>query len=202
MYRIARNGHADITVAKSRFIAALARVDTEADARAFSAERRKTHHAARHHATAWILGENAANRRCSDDGEPAGTAGAPMLSVLAGRELTGTAAVVTRYFGGVKLGTGGLARAYGDAVTAALDTLGTVALHRVHRVRLACGHADAGRVDAGLRTAGFTITGTDYTDRAVFTVTVADPDALDAWHARHTSIIDLDYVDTIVTERP
>ncbi|ADD42855.1 IMPACT family protein [Stackebrandtia nassauensis] len=181
MRTITRDATAEITVHRSRFICALARLDSETDAKAFIAGRRKLHHAARHHATAWILGPDAANRRSSDDGEPAGTAGAPMLSILAGRDLTDTVAVVTRYFGGVKLGTGGLARAYGDAVTAALDTTGTVERVAAETFTITCPHDVAGRLDAELRAAGHTITATRYDTAAHIDVVTTDTHTLTTW---------------------
>ena len=106
---------------RSRFVAVLRRCDDEEDARALIAELRAAHPSARHHCSAFIVDVPGASRieRSSDDGEPSGTAGTPMLDVLRGSGLTGVCAVVVRWFGGTKLGTGGLARAYSAAVSEA-----------------------------------------------------------------------------------
>ncbi|RYE74360.1 MAG: YigZ family protein, partial [Myxococcales bacterium] len=101
-------------VERSRFLTQLVRVPDEASAREVIDVRRREHWSARHHCTAFVIGPDGALQRSNDDGEPAGTAGAPMLEVLRGAEISDVVAVVTRYFGGVKLGTGGLARAYSE----------------------------------------------------------------------------------------
>ncbi|MDR1427036.1 MAG: YigZ family protein [Bifidobacteriaceae bacterium] len=108
-------------MSKSRFLALVAPCATAAEAAAVVAERRKQHYGARHHCTALVVGPQGAVQRSSDDGEPSGTAGVPMLEVLRRRRVTDVVAVVTRYFGGVLLGAGGLIRAYSGAVGAALD---------------------------------------------------------------------------------
>ncbi len=105
---------------KSRFIATLLPVDTEEEASGFIAAMKKKYWDARHNCSAYILGKRGEISRCSDDGEPSGTAGRPMLEVLSGAGLTNVCAVVTRYFGGTLLGTGGLVRAYTQAVKEAV----------------------------------------------------------------------------------
>lgn len=109
-------GTGEIIEKKSRFIATVEPVKTEEEALAFIERIRKQYWDASHNCTAFTLGENHRLTRCSDDREPAGTAGRPMLDVLLGEDLHDTAVVVTRYFGGTLLGTGGLVRAYGAAV--------------------------------------------------------------------------------------
>jgi len=113
---------------KSRFIATLRPVKSEEEAAAFIAEIKKKYWDARHNCSAYIIGKRGEITRCSDDGEPSGTAGRPMLEVLTGSGVTNAAVVVTRYFGGTLLGTGGLVRAYTQAVKAGLDNsvIGTV----------------------------------------------------------------------------
>lgn len=106
---------------KSRFIATLKPVASEEEATEFIASLKKKYWDARHNCSAYIIGKRGELTRCSDDGEPSGTAGRPMLEVLSGREVTNICAVVTRYFGGTLLGTGGLVRAYTQAVKEALD---------------------------------------------------------------------------------
>ena len=137
----------ELEVTRSRFIATLAPVRDEAAVGALIDGVRGRFHDARHHCTAMVLGPDGQRRRSSDDGEPSGTAGAPMLAVLTGAGLTDVVAVVTRYFGGTLLGAGGLVRAYGGAVAAAVDAADRLRQVPVVRVRVEVGHATAGRVE-------------------------------------------------------
>ncbi|HAV00684.1 MAG TPA: YigZ family protein [Lachnospiraceae bacterium] len=116
-----KGGQGEIEEKKSRFIANLGPVENEEEAQAFISEMKKKYWDARHNCSAFVTGENGEITRCSDDGEPSGTAGRPMLEILKNSGVRNAAVVVTRYFGGVLLGTGGLIRAYGDAVRAGLD---------------------------------------------------------------------------------
>jgi uncharacterized YigZ family protein len=131
---------------------------------------RKQHWDARHHCSAFRLQPDV--ERSSDDGEPAGTAGAPMLEVLRGHEVSDVVAVVTRWFGGTLLGAGGLVRAYGDAVRAGLGEAGTLrrSLVREHVLRLE--HSEAGRVESELRARGVVVIDTTYADRVALTLGV------------------------------
>jgi uncharacterized YigZ family protein len=117
-------------IRRSRFITRLAPVDDVERARALLAAERAAHPGATHHCSAWIVGEPGATSKVaySDDGEPHGTAGRPMLNVLEGRGVGDVAVVVTRYFGGTKLGRGGLVRAYGGGTQAALEQAGVIEL--------------------------------------------------------------------------
>ena len=117
---------AEEEIKKSRFICHLKRVYTEEEARAFISEIKKEHHKANHNCSAFTLGDRQEIQRSSDDGEPSGTAGVPLLEILKKREITNVCAVVTRYFGGIKLGAGGLIRAYAGSVGHALDQVGLV----------------------------------------------------------------------------
>jgi uncharacterized YigZ family protein len=152
---IARPVDHEVVIKKSRFLAHLAPVASVAEADAVIARLRKELWDARHHCVAMVLGTHADQARSSDDGEPSGTAGVPMLEVLRRRNVTDLVAVVTRYFGGVKLGAGGLVRAYSGAVAAALDVAaGSGALLRrelLHEVTVDVPHGDAGRIDNVLR---------------------------------------------------
>jgi uncharacterized YigZ family protein len=105
----------------SRFLGLVAPVSNEDEAKAFLLRARKEHHDARHHCSAWRLGIDGKGFRSSDDGEPSGSAGKPILAMIDGRELSNVAVVVVRWFGGTKLGVGGLVRAYGAAAAEALD---------------------------------------------------------------------------------
>lgn len=141
------------TIKRSRFLTTLARVDDEDAARALIGEVRKEFADARHNCTAFVVraGEAAPISRSSDDGEPAGTAGMPMLDTLTGADLVDVVAVVTRYFGGIKLGTGGLVRAYAGAVAAAIDAADLVEIRTLATARLDVPLAQAGPVEAALR---------------------------------------------------
>ncbi|WP_203337021.1 YigZ family protein [Nocardioides limicola] len=162
---IAVDGQAEIVEKRSRFLCTLVRVEEEQQARAVVDRLRREHWDARHTCSAFVIGPRAAVQRSSDDGEPAGTAGAPMLEVLRGREVSDVVAVVTRWFGGVLLGAGGLVRAYGDAVRAGLDTVGTLTRELVTEHDLLVGHADAGRLESALRQRGIQVLGKEYADQ-------------------------------------
>ena len=160
---IARDAEAEIEVKRSRFLCTLRRVDDEAAARALVQRLRKEHWDARHHCAAFVLGPPPTTiARSSDDGEPAGTAGAPMLEVLRGRGVSDVAAVVTRWFGGTLLGAGGLARAYADATRVALDAAGTMRRRLVREHLLLLDHGDAARVESELRARGVPVLGATY----------------------------------------
>jgi uncharacterized YigZ family protein len=148
---IAAHVRAETEVTRSRFVADLHPVaDADEAVEAVAAARREFHDA-RHHCSAWVLGPDGRLTRSNDDGEPSGTAGAPMLAVLRGAGLTDVVAVVTRYFGGTLLGAGGLVRAYGDAVTAVVDRASRVARRRVAVLDVRADHAEAGRLEHQLR---------------------------------------------------
>jgi uncharacterized YigZ family protein len=135
-YRIFEATHAEQEIKKSRFICQMERIADEEGARVFIDQIRENHPKAAHYCFAYILGEQGDIQRLSDDGEPAGTAGFPMLDVLKERELTDLCAVVTRYFGGVKLGAGGLIRAYAGTVTKALEMATIVRLEEQEELQL------------------------------------------------------------------
>jgi len=141
-----------LEVKRSVFLAHLAPVASVEEADAVVAARRKEHWDARHHCTALIVGPHADRQRSNDDGEPAGTAGAPMLEVLRHRDVTDVVAVVTRWFGGTLLGAGGLVRAYGSSVAGALDAAAWVDRVHLTRVTAKAPHAEAGRLLAYLHT--------------------------------------------------
>lgn len=139
-----------LEIKRSVFLARLEPVSSLEQADAVVARVRKDHWEARHHCTALVVGPHAERQRSSDDGEPAGTAGAPMLEVLRHRDVTDVVAVVTRWFGGVLLGAGGLVRAYGSAVAGALDAAAWVDRVELTEVTVDVPHAEAGRVLAYL----------------------------------------------------
>lgn len=138
---IKSDGRVEEEIKKSRFICHIKRVETEEDARDFITSIKKEHYKANHNCSSFILGENADTKRSSDDGEPSGTAGIPMLTVLENNELTNVVAVVTRYFGGIKLGAGGLIRAYTEAVAKAIREIGMVLVKEQQGIAITLSYA-------------------------------------------------------------
>ncbi|QMU77506.1 YigZ family protein [Streptacidiphilus sp. PB12-B1b] len=180
----------EIEVKKSRFLCSIGRVEDEAEAQAFIASVRKRYWDARHNCTAYVIGDQPRRERSNDDAEPAGTAGAPMLEVIRRRGLTDTVAVVTRYFGGVLLGAGGLVRAYGGAVSAALDQAVIVERQLVALFAVTTDHARAGRLENDLRAAGHVVRDVRYSaDGVCFDVGVPESAvaAFGAWLASVTA---------------
>lgn len=145
---------AETEISRSRFIATVHRIATLDELAELVRNARKAHPDARHVCSAGVAGPHGEASRSNDDGEPSGTAGAPILSAIAGRDLTDVAVLVVRWFGGVKLGTGGLVRAYGGIAAEALDAAGR--LERVPATELTgtAAIADAPRIEHALRTAG------------------------------------------------
>ncbi|WP_410603958.1 YigZ family protein [Amycolatopsis sp. lyj-90] len=192
---VAGTGVHEIEIRRSRFLCALAPVISEEEARAVIAARKKADPAARHHCHAFVLGADGRAgsmdsrresvpriERSSDDGEPAGTAGIPMLEVLRRRELTDTVAVVTRYFGGVLLGAGGLIRAYGQAVSEAVDVVGVQEYRRLRLVEVVVDYDRAGRLENDIRSSPYLLHATRFEDVAHFDVGHA-PDEGDTFRA-------------------
>ncbi|WP_432560233.1 YigZ family protein [Granulicoccus sp. GXG6511] len=184
---VARSAETDIEVKRSVFRCHVEHVSDEAAARAVVERARSVHWDARHHCSAFILGPAGQTARSSDDGEPAGTAGAPMLEVLRGHELTDVVAVVTRWFGGTLLGAGGLVRAYSDAVRAGLAEAGVRRRELRAEFTLDLDHAVAGRVESELRSRGYAILDTSYA--AFVTLRLGVPQ--DATEALTTAVAEL-----------
>ena len=161
---------------RSRFVAVLRRCDDEEAACALISELRSAYPTARHHCSAFLVDVDGASRieRSNDDGEPSGTAGIPMLDVLRGSGLTGVSAVVVRWFGGTKLGTGGLARAYSAAVTAAVDEAWragrVVEVVQIPAWVAEVDHAVAGGLESAVRAAGAHVLDIEYGRRVRMTV--------------------------------
>ena len=197
-YTTVRGEHRnDTEVRRSRFIAVARRIRSEDDARTLLTDLRREFHDARHHCSAVVLGPDRQIQRANDDGEPSGTAGGPMLDAILKREtsdgeadLSDVAVVVVRYFGGVLLGSGGLVRAYSDAASQVLDSAPLIRRRLLQRLAVAVDHADAGRVENDLRTAGIEVVGTDYlADRVLIQVAVdAGAASVEAFAARLASL--------------
>ncbi|EPD45610.1 YigZ family protein [Corynebacterium sp. HFH0082] len=164
----------EIEIKKSRFITWIARADDEDSAREVINLAKAEYPDARHHCSAYIHEVVGGNRveRSSDDGEPGGTAGRPMLDVLQGSGMTNVTAVVIRYFGGIKLGTGGLVRAYSDSVLECLEKV--TRMRRVQRALrvVSVSAADAGRIEAELRARGYEIVETRWGQNVEFSIAV------------------------------
>ncbi|WP_258064493.1 YigZ family protein [Arthrobacter sp. ZGTC131] len=175
----------EMDIKRSRFITVLRRADNEDDARALVADLRREFRDARHHCSAFVLGPDRDVQRSSDDGEPSGTAGIPMLEALIRREtapgvtdLSDVSAVVVRYFGGILLGAGGLVRAYSESVSAALELAPLVQRRRLRICAVRVPHAAAGRLENDLRSSGYVMAETGYEPRSTV-LRLALPDAPD-----------------------
>lgn len=173
-----KGGTGEIEEKKSRFIANIEPVSSEEEAVDFIAQIKKKYWDARHNCSAFIIGEAGEKSRCSDDGEPSGTAGRPMLDVLAKEGITNVCVVVTRYFGGTLLGTGGLVRAYSSAVKAGLDNCETVRKIRGCSVTVKCDYNDWGKVQNLCGRKGYTVSDTVYTSDVETTIVTEDADEL------------------------
>ena len=163
---VAGDGEAEVTVRRSRFRCTVARVTSEQDARAVLDQVRRRHWDAQHHCHAFVIGPERSVEQLSDDGEPSGTGGAPMLEALRGRELSDVVAVTTRWFGGTLLGTGPLSRAYAEATRAALDEVGIVRRELQVICEVVLDIAAVGRLEHALRSRGARVLGVAYTGEA------------------------------------
>lgn len=163
-------GVGEIIEKKSRFIATVAPVSTEDDALVFIEETKKKYWDARHNCHAFVIGANNETTRCSDDGEPSGTAGKPMLDVLLKQDLHNTAVVVTRYFGGTLLGTGGLVRAYTSAVIEGLAASTIIEKLPGTRFSIETDYTYMGKIQYIAASIGAHILDTIYTDKVTLVV--------------------------------
>lgn len=161
---IYEGGEGEITVKKSRFIATVRPVLSEEEAAAFIAEMKKKYWDAKHNCSAFVIGANQELTRCSDDGEPAQTAGRPMLDVLLREGIHNAAVVVTRYFGGTLLGTGGLVRAYQKAVQEGLCHSRVIEKKKGKKLTVQTDYTGLGKIQYALAQQDIATIGTDYTD--------------------------------------
>lgn len=160
---IADGTEVETRVKGSRFRASAHRVESEDECAARLAAARRAYHDATHHCSAYRVGPDDPVERSDDDGEPSGTAGAPILHAIRGRDLWRTQVIVTRWYGGTKLGTGGLARAYGEAAALALDAAPRRTLRRVAAFEVTCAWDDVGAVEAVLARHGGAVVGVERT---------------------------------------
>ncbi len=173
---IAEPGYSEVEEKKSRFLAEALFVDSE-DAAVKELDRiRKLHYDARHHCYAWIMGENSNVKKAADDGEPSGTAGQPILKVLEGENLTNVLVVVTRYFGGTLLGTGGLSRAYSQAASRAVRQAKTAVVRECTALKITLDYSMLDKVTYFLRKENRYISEETYTDKVSFLCTIPSED--------------------------
>ena len=186
---VAAAGVHETEVNRSRFLCALAPAATEREAQDFIAAVRRQHADASHNCWAYVIGADASVQKASDDGEPGGTAGVPMLQMLLRRDMRYVVAVVTRYYGGVKLGAGGLIRAHGGAVGEALDSLGTRTRRRYRLATVTVDHQRAGKLENDLRTGGREVRDVRYGEAVTIEIALpdADVDAFRSWLADATA---------------
>lgn len=164
------DGEGEIVEKKSRFIATVRIVHTEAEATAFIDEMKKKYWNATHNCSAFVIGEKAELTRCSDDGEPSSTAGRPMLEVLLGEGIRNVAVVVTRYFGGILLGTGGLVRAYTQAVKEGLNQCKKGVMCYGTRLSIKAGYTEIGKIQYILGQENIPIENSEYGENVEFTI--------------------------------
>ncbi|WP_253865708.1 IMPACT family protein [Prauserella halophila] len=186
---VASGGEHEVEIQRSRFRCVVARVDEVDAASELIARIRKEGPDANHHCTAMRIGDpesGALVARSNDDGEPGGTAGAPMLEVLTRRDLTDVVAVVSRWFGGTKLGSGGLIRAYSGVLAETLDLVGRLRRVRHRELMLCVPHDRAGRIENALRNSPYLLRDIDYGADVTFTVAVTEVTTFEDWLAEHT----------------
>lgn len=174
-FTIRSDGESESEIKKSRFICALKRVYSEDEAKVFIAQKKKEHWKATHNCSAFVIGEKSDIQRSSDDGEPSGTAGVPMLEVLKKQKLINVAAVVTRYFGGTKLGSGGLIRAYSHAVSQGLEKIGLVEGKLQQEIRLTISYPNLGSLQHFMEHNSYTLQETIYEEQVEVICLVDEP---------------------------
>ena len=169
-------GEAEIIISKSRFITYVNRAENEEEALLFIDKIKKMHPNATHNCSCYLVGEHDHIQKANDDGEPSGTAGVPMLEVLKKQGLKDTVVVVTRYFGGIKLGGGGLIRAYGKATTEGIAAAEVVERKRHHVMKISIDYNWLGKVENEIRNSNYSLKEILYTDGVDIYVYVLDKD--------------------------
>ena len=174
---------------KSTFITHLIRVNNEEEARDFIQKMKKKHHDATHVCSCYVVGDNNEITRANDDGEPSGTAGAPMLDVLIKNDIKNVCATVIRYYGGTKLGTGGLVRAYGGGVINALKNATLVERKDAFEIKLEIDYSLNGKIEYEIDKTNFIVNNIDYTDKLIYIIYVMQEDYsnFETWIANLTN---------------
>ena len=161
-------GEHEIVIQKSRFICYISRATTEEEAQEFIQKIKKQHWNATHNCSAYLIGEQDQIQKANDDGEPSGTAGVPMLEVLKKRGLKDTVVVVTRYFGGIKLGAGGLIRAYGKCTSEGINHVGVVQRKLMRVMQTEIDYTLLGKIENELRNSKYAIKDIHYLENVTF----------------------------------
>lgn len=169
---ISKNGTHELEIKKSRFIATAFRIQNETDALNFIDQIKLNHRKANHHCFAYMIGNDNHIQRASDDGEPSGTAGVPILEVLQKKDVHNVLVVVTRYFGGIKLGAGGLIRAYSNSTSKVLDEVGLVERIEQTTLVLTIDYSQYDPVTHWLNTHDLIVQNTQYAEKITITVPV------------------------------
>lgn len=164
-YTVKGYGEHEIEIQKSRFISYVERAETEVEAQEFIQKIKKKNWNATHNCSAYMIGENDQIQKANDDGEPSGTAGVPILEVLKKKQLKDTVVVITRYFGGIKLGAGGLIRAYGKATSEGLSSTGIVERKLMKVMHTTIDYTMLGKVENELRSSQFKLKEIHYLDK-------------------------------------
>ncbi|WP_442596360.1 YigZ family protein [Neobacillus sp. D3-1R] len=175
-YTVKEFGENEIVIEKSRFIAHVSRAETEEQAQEFIQSIKKKHWDATHNCSAYIIGENNHIQKANDDGEPSGTAGVPILEVLKKKNLKDTVVVITRYFGGIKLGAGGLIRAYGKATSEGIKATGVVERQLMQVIHTQVDYTWLGKLENEIRNSIYRLKEIHYLDHVVFDTFVKESD--------------------------
>ncbi|KON86275.1 hypothetical protein AF332_05200 [Sporosarcina globispora] len=186
-YTVKGYGENEIIIDKSRFIAHVSRAKSEEEAQEFIFSIKKKHYNATHNCSAYLIGENDQIQKANDDGEPSGTAGVPILEVLKKKKLKDTVIVITRYFGGIKLGAGGLIRAYGKATSEGLQTTGIVERELVTVMHTKIDYTWLGKIENELRSSIYPIKEIHYLE-AVEIETFVKEDLIDSFTSWMTEL--------------
>lgn len=202
---IQQDGVTEEEIKKSRFICQIKRVSSEEEARTFIAQIKKEHHKANHSCSAMIIGDDAQIKRSSDDGEPSGTAGIPMLTVLEKQDLTNLVVVVTRYFGGIKLGASGLIRAYAGSVANGIKTLGVVEVKALQGLKLTLTYPQYQHLDSFLEKENLAAFDTDFGSHITTSIYLDDdhiPNIIERLTDYYQGKITIEKIDKKIVELP
>lgn len=183
----ASDGTASYEIQKSRFIAYTHHAETEDEARAFVTAIKKKHFDARHNCSAWVLGADSSQQKSNDDGEPGGTAGNPILEAIKNHGLTNVVVVVTRYFGGIKLGAGGLIRAYSHAASLGLNATPCLEVKPFCLIEAEMDYSLLGTVENWIRNEQLRTGETSYLDKVTIRL-LAEPDDCDSVSTQLTNL--------------
>ncbi len=198
--RIKNDNTHTLVIEKSEFICYLHRASTEEEARSFIATIKKKHHSATHCCTAFVLGDNNEVQRCNDDGEPSGTAGIPMLGVLQKADIHDCCACVVRYFGGIKLGAGGLIRAYSKSVSETLQLTPKVKFISMNIYQCSFNYDLIGKVDHALTNLG-DAQNKSYDLSVSYTIQTNHPNFVEEFIEKTQGKVDIHFLEKTIVEK-